>query len=266
MFQTRALPLLPPNPLSAMIAGAVLVVLLLSGVAFPSSLPPTPGQAGCFAAAESERTTVFGPMREKALVWDRFLLGFLVRRIAGRQLEAYRKEQGIPLRFMLAEESGGALQSGVRERLKQSGTAGNLESHPCGTAVQAFVKDLGSRGLSQWLLPDWVLEFNRKGKVIARWDIPLNAPVRAVQEDSIWVSWDPQPLCSGQSLDVKAYLVIGTDGSLTAATRPGLISEGRKIECPSSPDIPPSEFLVCESMRDLKTRKRRRLAYQLPCE
>ena len=266
MFQVRALPLLPPNPLSAMIAGAVLVVPLLSGVAFPSSPPAAPGQAGCFAAAESERTTVFGPMREKALVWDHFLLGFLVRRIAGQQLEAYRKEQGIPLRFMLAEESGGALQSGVRERLKQSGTAGNLESHPCGTAVQAFVKDLGGRGLSQWLLPDWVLEFNRKGRVIARWDIPLNAPVRAVQEDSIWVSWDPQPLCSGQSLDVKAYLVIGTNGSLTAATRPGLISEGRKIKCPSSPDIPPSEFLVCESMRDLKTRKRRRLAYQLPCE
>ena len=167
---------------------------------------------------------------------------------------------------MLAQEDGGAFPSGVRERLSRSGTAGNLEAHPCGTAVQAFVKDLGSQGLSQWLLPDWVLEFNRKGKVIARWDIPLNAPVRAVQEDSIWVSWDPQPLCSGQSPDVKAYLVIGTDGSLRAATRPGLISEGRKIDCPGSPDIPPSEFLVCESMRDLKTRKRRRLAYQLPCE
>ena len=249
-----------------MIAGAVLAVPLLSGLVFPSSPPPAPSQAGCFAAAESERTTVFGPMREKALVWDRFLLGFLVRRIAGQQLERYREEQGIPLRFMLAQEEGGALPSGIRERLRLSGAAGNLESHPCGTAVQAFVKDFGSHGLSEWLLPDWVLEFNRKGKVIARWDIPLNAPVRAVQEDSIWVSWDPQPLCSGQNPDVKAYLVIGTDGSLRAATRPGLISEGRRIECPGSPDIPPSEFLVCESLQDLKTRKRRRLAYQLPCE
>lgn len=258
--------MLPPNPLSAMIAGAVLAVPLLSGLAFPSSPPPAPSQAGCFEAPESEGTTVFGPMREKALLWDRFLLGYLVRRIAGQQLERYREEQGIPLRFMLAEESSEALQSRVPDQLRRSGTAGSLESHPCGTAVQAFVKDLGSHGLSQWLLPDWVLEFNRKGKVISRWDIPLNAPVGAVQEDSIWVSWDPQPLCSGQSLDVKAYLVIGTDGSLRAATRPGLISEGRKIECPRSPDIPPSEFLVCESMRDLKTRKTRRLAYQLPCE
>lgn len=249
-----------------MIAGVILGVPMLSGFAFPFSPRPTPVQAGCFEAAGTGGTTVFGPMREKALVWDRFLLGFLVRRIAGQQLEAYRKEQGIPLRFMLAQEDGGALPSGVREVLRRSGTAGNLESHPCGTAVQAFVKDLGSHGLSEWLLPDWVLEFNRKGKVIARWDLPLNAPVRAVQGDSIWVSWDPQPLCSSQSLDVKAYLVIGRDGSLRAATRPGLISEGRKIECPNSPDIPPSEFLVCESLRDLKTRKRRRLAYQLPCD
>lgn len=249
-----------------MIAGAVLAVPLLSGLAFPSSTPPAPSQAGCFEAPETEGTTVFGPMRQKALLWDRFLLGYLVRRIAGQQLERYREEQGIPLRFMLSEEGSGALQSGVREQLRRSGTAGNLESHPCGTAVQAFVKDIGSHGLSEWLLPDWVLEFNRKGKVIARWDIPLNAPVRAVQENSIWVSWDPQPLCSGQSLDVKAYLVIGTDGSFRAASRPGLISEGRKIECPSSPDIPHSDFLVCESLRDLKTRKRRRLAYQLPCE
>ncbi|MDE2965786.1 MAG: hypothetical protein OXU26_17900 [Acidobacteriota bacterium] len=258
--------MLPPNALSAMIAGAVLAVPLLSALAFPSSPPPAAGQAGCFEATESEGTTVFGPMREKALLWDRFLLGYLVRRIAGQQLERYREEQGIPLQFMLAQEDGRALPSGAREQLRRSGTAGRLQSHPCGTAVQAFVKDLGSHGLAEWLLPDWVLEFNRKGKVISRWDIPLNAPVRAVQEDSIWVSWDPQPLCSGQSLDVKAYLVIGTDGSLRAATRPGLISEGRKIKCPRSPDIPPSEFLVCESIRDLKTRKTRRLAYQLPCE
>ena len=249
-----------------MIAGAILAVPLLSGLAFPSPPPAAPSQAGCFEAPETEGTTVFGPMREKALIWDRFLLGFLVRRIAGQQLEAYREEQGIPLQFMLAQEDDGALPSGIRERLRQSGTAGNLQSHPCGMAVQAFVKDLGSHGLSEWLLPDWVLEFNRRGKVIARWDIPLNAPVRAVQGDSVWVSWAPQPLCSGQSLDVKAYLVIGTDGSLRAAARPGLISEGRKIECPGSPDIPQSEFLVCESVRDLKTRKRRRLAYQLPCE
>ena len=249
-----------------MISGAVLSLLLLSGPVFPSSPLPTPGQAGCFEAPETEGTTVFGPMREKALLWDRFLLGFLARRIAGEQLEAYRQEQGIPLRFMLAQEDSGALPSGVRERLRRSGTAGRIESHPCGMAVQAFVKDFESHGLSQWLSPDWVLEFNRKGKVIARWDLPLNAPVRAVQEDSVWVSWDPQPLCSGQSLDVKAYLVIGRNGSLRAASRPGLISEGRKIECPRSPDIPPSEFLVCESMRDLKTRKRRRLAYQSPCD
>ena len=249
-----------------MIAGAVLAVPLLSALVIPSSARPTQGQADCFEAPESEGTPVLGPMREKALLWDRFLLGFLVRRIAGQQLDRYRDEQGIPLRFMLAEENSEALQSRVPDQLRRSGTAGSLESHPCGTAVRAFVKELGSHGLAEWLLPDWVLEFNRKGKVIARWDIPLNAPVRAVQEDSIWVSWDPQPLCSGQSLDVKAYLVIGTDGSLRAATRPGLISEGRKIKCPNSPDIPPSEFLVCESMRDLKTRKRRRLAYQSPCE
>ena len=249
-----------------MISGAALVVPLLSGPAFPSSLPPAPRQASCFEAPEAEGVTVFGPMREKALGWDRFLLGFLVRRTAGEQLEAYRKETGIPLQFMLSPEGSGALQSSGRQRLRQSGAAGSLQPHPCGMSVEAFVKDLGSHGLSEWLLPDWVLEFNRKGKVIGRWDVPLNAPVRAVQEDAIWVSWDPQPLCSDQSLDLKAYLVIGTNGSLRAASLPGIISEGRKIKCPRSPDIPQSEFLVCESVRDLKTRKTRRLAYQLPCD
>ena len=178
-------------------------------------------------------------MREKALGWDRLLLGSLARGIAGERLEQYRKEGGIPLQFMLGQEGSGALQSSGWQRLKQAETAGSLQPHPCGMSVQAFVKDLVSHDLSQWLQPDWVLEFNRKGKVIARWDVPLNAPVRAVQGDSVWVSWDPQPLCSDQSLDLKIYLVIGTDGSLRAASRPGLISEGRKIECPRSPDIPP---------------------------
>ena len=249
-----------------MISGAALALLLLSGPGFPSSPPPTPGQAGCFEAPETEGTTVFGPMREKALLWDRFLLGFLVRRIAGEQLEAYRQEQGIPLWFLLARSGNQDLPSGFREGLRRSGTASIVVPDPCGMAVRAFVKDLGSHGLSQWLSPDWVVEFNRKGKVIASWEVPLNVPFRAVQGDSVWVGWDPQPLCSGQRLDVKAYLVIGTDGSLRAASRPGLISKGRKIECPRSPDIPHSEFLVCESVRDLKTRKRRRLAYQLPCQ
>ena len=249
-----------------MIPGASLVVLLLSGLALPPSPPPIQGPAGCFEAPETEGITVFGPMREKALGWDRLLLGSLVRGSAGEQLEQYRKEEGIPLEFMLGQEGSGALQSNGWQRLKQAETAGSLQPHPCGTSVQAFVKDLGSHDLSEWLQPDWVLEYNRKGQVLARWDVPLNAPVRAVQGDSVWVSWDPQPLCSDQSLDLKIYLVIGTDGSLRAASRPGLISEGRKIECPRSPDIPPSEFLICESMRDLKTRKTRRLAYQLPCD
>ncbi len=249
-----------------MLAAAALVVPLPPGVAFPSSPLPTRIQAGCFDTPEAEGTTVFGPMRENALAWDRFLLGFLVRRIAGEQLEAYRKERGIPLQFMWNDEGSGALQSSGRQPLRRSGAAGSLQPHPCGMAIQTFVKDLASHGLSDWLLPDWVLEFNRKGKVLTRWDVPLNASIRAVEEDSVWVGWDPQPLCSGQSLDVKAYLVIGTDGSLRAASRPGLISGGRKIECPKSSDIPHSEFLVCQSLRDLKTRKTRRLAYQLPCD
>ena len=248
-----------------MITGPMLAVLLLSGPAFPFSAQPTWRQASCFEGPEAEGITVFGPMREKALGWDRFLLGFPVRGSAGEPLEEYRKEEGIPLQFMLSQEGGGGLQSSGWQRLRQSGAAGSLESHPCGTSVQAFVKDLESHGLSEWLLPDWVLEYNRKGKVVARWDVPLNAPIRGVQGDSVWVSWEPQPLCSDQSPDLKAYLVIGTDGSLRAASRPGLISEGRKIECPKSPDIPHSEFLICQSMRDLKTRKTRRLAYQLPC-
>lgn len=248
-----------------MITGPMLAVLLLSGLAFPFSTPPTWRQASCFEAPEAEGITLFGPMREKALGWDRFLLGFPVRGSIGEQLEEYRKEEGIPLQFMLSQEGGGDLQTSGGQRLRQSGAAGSLQSHPCGTSVQAFVKDLGSHGLSEWLLPDWVLEYNRKGKVVARWDVPLNAPIRAVQGDSVWVSWDPQPLCSEQSLDLKVYLAIGTDGSLRAASRPGLISEGREIECPKSPDIPHSEFLICQSMRDLKTRKTRRLAYQLPC-
>lgn len=250
-----------------MISNAVLaVMLLLSGLALPPLGRSASSQANCFEAPEAEGTTVFGPMREKALDWDRFLLGPLIREIAGEQLEAYRRVEGIPLEFMLAQEGSGALQSGGWQRLRQSGAAGSLQPHPCGRSVQAFVKDLAGHGLSEWLLPDWVLEYNRKGKVVARWDVPLNAPVRAVQGNSVWVSWDPQPLCSDQSLDLKVYLVIGTDGSLKTAARPGLISEGRKIECPRSPDIPHSEFLICESVRDLKTRKTRRLAYQLPCD
>ena len=186
-----------------MIPGASLVVLLLSGLALPPSPPPIQGPAGCFEAPETEGITVFGPMREKALGWDRLLLGTLVRGSAGEQLEQYRKEEGIPLEFMLGQEGSVALQSNGWQRLKQVETAGSLQPHPCGMSVQAFVKDLGSHDLSEWLQPDWVLEYNRKGKVIARWDVPLNAPVRAVQGDSVWVSWDPQPLCSDQSLDLK---------------------------------------------------------------
>ena len=156
-----------------MISNAVLAVMLvLSGLTLPPLGRSASSQANCFETPDAEGMTVFGPMREKALDWDRFLLGPLIREIAGEQLEAYRRVEGIPLEFMLAQEGSGALQSGGWQRLRQSGAAGSLQPHPCGRSVQAFVKDLAGHGLSEWLLPDWVLEYNRKGKVVA----PLGCP------------------------------------------------------------------------------------------
>ncbi len=247
-----------------MTRGIPFVVFILAGAALALSVPVW-CSAACFEDPEAEGLFLLGPMREKALRWDRFLLETLARSEAGVQLEGYRREEGIPLRFMLSQGESGALSSNVRQKLKQSGLAGTIQSHPCGLLVQAFVKDLRSTNLSEWLEPDWVLEFDKKGRVIGRWDVPLNAPVRAVQGEEVWVEWDPQPLCSGQSLDLRVYLVIRADGGLRPVVRPGLISRRQKIKCPKSQDIPESDFLVCESMRDLKTRKSRRVAYQLPC-
>ena len=247
------------------IPGVVIAVFFLARMAL--TLPePAQGPAACFEEPGVEELTAFGPLRDKAFSWDRFLLSTLVRREAGNQLEGYRREQGIPLRFMLGQEESSSLPSNDRQKLQQSGLAGVLEPHPCGWSVQAFVKDLQGTHLPEWLEPDWVLEFNKRGRVIGRWDVPLDSPVRAVQGEEVWTTWDPQPLCSSQSLDLRIYLVVRSDGSLRLVSRPGLISERRKIKCPKDSEIPESDFLVCESMRDLKTLKTRRIAYQLPCQ
>jgi len=101
-----------------------------------------------------------------------------------------------------------------------------------------------------------VVEFDKGGKVIRRWGMPVDAVVAAVTGDRIIVAI---------SATAKQALSISSSGALALTPVPGTTSFIQQTQCPPLKAFGDSGYLRCFEFQDLNTAQVRRIAYQGPC-
>jgi hypothetical protein len=128
------------------------------------------------------------------------------------------------------------------------------EHHACaGKVARARVLRMPSVDGSGPLVPELVVEIDARDAVVARWAMPVDAWVAAVDGDSI--------LVSATSSEV---LAISLDGSIRAgesATPPPSTIR----PCPRLAEFADSAYVRCSTFEDVHTHAPRHLAYQGPC-
>ena len=101
-----------------------------------------------------------------------------------------------------------------------------------------------------------VVEFDKSGKVIRRWGMPVDAVVAAVVADRIIVAI---------SAAAKQALSISSSGALALTPVPGPTSFIQQTQCPAIKAFGGSDYIRCFEFQDLNTAETRKIAYQGPC-
>ncbi len=101
-----------------------------------------------------------------------------------------------------------------------------------------------------------VVEFDKSGKVIRRWGMPVDAVVAAVVGDRI---------IAAVSATSKNALSISSSGALALTPVPGPMSFIQQTQCPAIKAFGGSDFIRCVEFQDLNSAELRRIAYQVPC-
>lgn len=109
-----------------------------------------------------------------------------------------------------------------------------------------------------WLLPDWVVEFDDKGREIARWGRPMAAELVGLDGPRLRFRVDGH----GQT----GEFATDADGALQplGASGASLYASARQIECPRLPTFAESDYAQCFVVKDAAGAERR-LAWEAPC-
>lgn len=109
-----------------------------------------------------------------------------------------------------------------------------------------------------WLLPDWVVEFDDKGREIARWGRPMAAELVGLDGPRLRFRVDGH----GQT----GEFATDADGALQPLSASGasLYASARQIECPRLPTFAESDYAQCFVVKDAAGAERR-LAWEAPC-
>lgn len=109
-----------------------------------------------------------------------------------------------------------------------------------------------------WLLPDWVVEFDDKGREIARWGRPMAAELVGLDGPRLRFRVDGH----GQT----GEFATDADGALQplGASGASLYASARQIECPRLPTFAESDYAQCFVVEDAAGAERR-LAWEAPC-
>lgn len=182
--------------------------------------------------------------------WNRFLDENHGRADAAERIEAYRKENGVPLSFWEPEDE-------LAEPPRY------VTSHPCGAEATLFVDRLPEQGDA--ITGDTVHELDAEGKTVREWIIPVDTRVEGINGKEIlvpvsfWKVADPDPAFTAQ---VDALLSIRSDGRFRVLpTRH--FSDPEAQPCPAG--LPESAYWTCWVYRDLNGGKARHMAYEGPC-
>lgn len=127
---------------------------------------------------------------------------------------------------------------------------------PCGPIALARVSRLPSPATKGPLQSERVVELSNSGKVLRTWPKPAYYDVIGIAGTQLLVA----PY--GNDSDAIAVASAGQFGPITPPTdRPGLT----QYECPRMSVFGNSAYVRCHEIKDLKSNKTRRLAFEGPC-
>jgi hypothetical protein len=132
------------------------------------------------------------------------------------------------------------------------------DHHACGGQVAlARVRRIPPVGHAGPLIPEEVVELDRSGVIIARWPIPIDRFVLAVQGDELVVP--------GPALSSEPALFVSSDGAFRLFSVPDRAPSPVARSCPDLLEFRGSAYLRCFVFEDLRTHAERSLAFQGPC-
>jgi hypothetical protein len=127
---------------------------------------------------------------------------------------------------------------------------------PCGPVALARIAKLPRPKAKGPLQSERVVELSTSGTVIRTWPKPVDYDVLGI---------------AGSQLLVAPYghesngMLVAPTGHFSSTTPPSDRPSSTTYECPRVPVFGNSAYLRCHEIKDLKTKKTRRLAYEGPC-
>lgn len=108
------------------------------------------------------------------------------------------------------------------------------------------------------LLPDWVVEFDERGRELLRWGRPTAAELIGLDAQRLLFRVDGHGL--------RGEFAVDPDGALQAlrSQARALDASARQIECPALPSFAESDYAQCFVVKDAAGAERR-LAWEAPC-
>ena len=134
-----------------------------------------------------------------------------------------------------------------------------LDDGPCGSVASTFAATLPLT--THPLSVELALEVDSSGHVLRRWPIPLDTRIDGIDGDVLLV---PYQVWTGTESTVAGELAIRPSGSFQVLPVP-TVPTAPDIGCPPIAIFAASAYTTCQRFLDRTTKKRRLIAYQIPC-
>jgi len=135
-----------------------------------------------------------------------------------------------------------------------------LDDAPCGMVASALLTQLPL--MTHPLSVELAVEVDSTGRELRRWPLPLDTRIAGVSGDLLFV---PYRLWTGTESRVIGDLALGASGAFHVVPAIPTEPSPERVDCPALKVFAGSAYTTCERFVDQKTKKRRVIAYQLPC-
>ena len=128
-----------------------------------------------------------------------------------------------------------------------------IDDGPCGPVATARVKRMPEHSPKEPLAPERVVELGRKGKVVNRWRIPVDAQVTGISRSRLTFEFN------------GAAFSVGTDGSIAKEKKQSPSTAAPLPSCITTPYFGESAYAACWRHQDAATGKSHLLVYEGVC-
>jgi len=225
-------------------------------IVFPCIAKDSKVEQKCKLHTECKSLSVCNEMEQHLRLWNHFLISELKSNGQNAQkLNDYAKIHGYPIRVFPSSDTWPANNISMLQDL----------DGPCGTEILIFSKSLASTELRPFI-KDTVLEVDKMGQVLTRWQVPINSQVVGIQNDVLLISNIATPICSAGNPQINIWLAIKPSGDFDILEPKEGISPPDNYDCKNKgEDFRDSDYVRCWEYVDLLKKNKRSLMFQGPC-